>query len=1129
MTFPQTPLDIQVDLEIDGAWTEITSDVYRRDAIDIRRGRANEEGQIGPGACQLTLNNRSGKYSPRNPTGVYYGKIGRNTPIRVSVNHGDAYLNIADTVGDRGTTADHASLDITGDIDVRFEAILDDWYAADETHLMGKYSTSGRSWLFTILGGHLLFGWSSDGTGSTFQSEMCTEAVVLTGSRRLAVRATLDVDDGSGNHVVTFYTAPSISSGAWTQLGEANVDATTTSIFSGGGALDVGHVGDVFAHLAPVGQILAAEVRSGIGGSVVANPDWTAQAVGTTSFADGAGRTWTLAGNATIINRKTRFVGEVTSWPPRWDTSGQDVYTPIEAAGILRRLGQGDEAIQSAMRRELGNPALHGIVYYGGIPDDGIVAYWPCEDGSHSTVLASAHQGEPGMVITGTMNLAAYSGWPASDALPNLGTDSVATGQVPNYVAAGVAQARCFFYLPQAVGSETTLIDLVTTGTATTWTVRVDTSGGLILKAFDADVVNILTSSTLAAGITGSKVQIALELFQNGTATDWTLRCFDLDDGVVESTLTGSLASRNFGRITEIRVGATYGLSGAAFGHVALSRTETGFAYTSGALVGNAGEAASTRIARLADEEDLPVTLLNTGNDELVGPQKPAALLTLLRDAADVGQGLLYEARHISALQYRGLPTLYNQAAVELTYSTDLMPGLAPTDDDQLARNIVGVQRVDGAWGYATETEGPMSVSQPPDGMGRYPTSLTRNLYNDEQPAQHASWYVNLGTVDELRYPVVRVSVQAAPAIADEVMSLDCGNRLKILDPTTKLPPGDIDLLVSGYRETLAQFEWDFELNCQPASPYTVIVLDDDDLGRIDTDGLTLGAAATSTATTLVVHTTQTADGLVPAWTEDAGDYPMDLRLGGEVVTATAATPLVADTFTRTVAAGGWGTASDGVHTYTLTGGVSSTERSVASNRGLVTVSSSQTSHRQQTTSETCMDADVRCQMAVSATATGGSLAPCVLLRWASSTAHYRARLEFTTGGNVFVSVTVAGTIIGTNASTGLTYSPGDIFEVRVRIIGYRILMRVWPTGTTEPVVWHIDRTDVSSTYASGTVGLGAAGGTGNTNVGVEYRFDNFEVVTPQRMTVTRSVNGVVKAQAAGEDVRLATPTILAL
>lgn len=1128
MSFPQTPLDIQVDLKIDGAWTGSTSDVYRRDAIRISRGRSNEEGQIGPGSCELTLNNRSGKYSPRNPTGIYYGKIGPNTPIRVSVNHGDPYLDIADTDGDRATTADHASLDITGDIDVRVDAVLDDWLSSELQFLMGKYGSSGRSWVLSVSGGFLLLRWTTAGSPILPHIETSTERMELPGTRRLAVRATLDVDNGASGHTVTFYTAPDIS-GTWTQLGDPVIVSGTTSIHSGAASLDVGFVGNDVSHLAPVGQILAAEVRSGIGGSVVANPDWTAQVAGTTSFADGAGRTWTLAGNATISNRQTRFLGEVTSWPIEWDTSGNDIYTPIQAAGILRRLGQGDEAIQSAMRREFGNPARRGVVPYGSPGPEGIVAYWPCEDGNNASLLTSAHENEPGMVITGSMNLAAYSDWPASDPLPSLGTDSFATGQLPFYEATGHAATRCFFFLPQAVGSQSTLLDIVTTGTAKTWTVRVDTSGDLKLQAFDAEIGLLFESSSLSAAITGKKIQIAVELTVNGADIEWTLRSIELDSAVVENTLSGTLSSETFGRITEVRVGAAFGLSGAAFGHVAVASADFAFAGTNGALIGNDGEAASTRMFRLAGEEDIPLILINKGDDEPVGAQKSAELLQLMRDAADVGHGFLYEARHVLALQYRGLPTLYNQTPVAaLTYSTDLMPSLRSTDDDLQTRNHVAVQRVDGAWGYASETEGRLSVALPPAGAGRYPTQLTRNLHTDEQPAQHAAWYVNLGTVDELRYPVVRVAVQAAPSVAQQMMALDVGDRLQILDPTTKLPPGEIDLLAQGYTETLAQFEWDFELNCSPASPYTVVVLDDDDLGRLDTDGSTLGAAATSTATTLVVHTTQTADGLVPIWTEDAGDYAMDLRVGGEVVTATAATSLAEDDFNRTVGAGGWGTASDG-HTYTLTGGVSSSERSVASNRGLVTVSASQTLHRQQTVSETCTDADVRCQMAVSATATGGTLNACVLLRWSSSTAHYRARVEFTTGGTVSVSVTVGSTIIDTNASTGLSYAPGDVFEVRVRIIGYRILMRVWPTGTAEPTVWHIDRTDVSNTHASGTVGLSAHGGSGNSNVGVEYRFDNFEVVTPQRMTVTRSVNGVVKAQAAGEDIRLAVPTILAL
>jgi hypothetical protein len=119
--------------------------------------------------------------------------------------------------------------------------------------------------------------------------------------------------------------------------------------------------------------------------------------------------------------------------------------------------------------------------------------------------------------------------------------------------------------------------------------------------------------------------------------------------------------------------------------------------------------------------------------------------------------------------------------------------------------------------------------------------------------------------------------------------------------------------------------------------------------------------------------------------------------------------------------------------------------------------------------------------------------------------------------------------VIGSSASTGVTYTPGSIIEVRMRVIGHRVLARAWATGSTEPVTWHLDQTVSSSTITEGLVGLAASGLTGNTNVSPEIRFHDWLIETPQRITVTRSVNGVTKAQSAGEDIRLAVPPILAL
>ena len=82
---------VQVELYINGAWVDITSYVMVRDEsgnISVTRGRRDEASTTEQSTCTLLLNNRDGRWSPRYPAGAYYGLIGRNTPIRVSVPNG---------------------------------------------------------------------------------------------------------------------------------------------------------------------------------------------------------------------------------------------------------------------------------------------------------------------------------------------------------------------------------------------------------------------------------------------------------------------------------------------------------------------------------------------------------------------------------------------------------------------------------------------------------------------------------------------------------------------------------------------------------------------------------------------------------------------------------------------------------------------------------------------------------------------------------------------------------------------------------------------------------------------------------------------------------------------------------
>jgi hypothetical protein len=298
-------------------------------------------------------------------------------------------------------------------------------------------------------------------------------------------------------------------------------------------------------------------------------------------------------------------------------------------------------------------------------------------------------------------------------------------------------------------------------------------------------------------------------------------------------------------------------------------------------------------MTRLASEEAVPVSLWGDSTvQEQVGPQSPDTLLTLLEEAADVDGGILYERRDAVSLAYRDRISLYNQPvalALDYNVSGHVAPPLEPMDDDQKVRNDVTVTRNGGSSERATLDAGPLSTQAPPNGVGVYEESVTLNLYDDDQPERHANWRLHLGTVDEARYPVVNLNLAAAPSLIDAVTMLESGDRIQIANPPAWLPPGPIDLIMQGYQEVIGHpTDWDVQLNCTPASPWTIAITDDAVYGRPDTDGSQLAAGATSTATSLSVATTT---GLLWITTAAApAEFPFDITVGGERMRVTGIT-----------------------------------------------------------------------------------------------------------------------------------------------------------------------------------------------------------------------------------------------
>jgi hypothetical protein len=900
VAFPETILPLQVDLSLDGStWTDVSSDVRGEQQIRITRGRSDWGQRVDAGRCSFVLSNTDGTYSPRNPEGTHFGQIGRNTPCRVSVNTGSVALSLPGDSGDYISTPDDASLDITGDIDIRFDATLNNWILPDypseggvdfdRTELVGKGSSGQVSWILYIRLSRPYLIWSEDGSALRFATPT---DLPLTSSGRLAIRATLDVDNGASGHDIIFYTADSID-GPWIQLGDVITGSGTTSIHSGTADLRIGSIPD-FGFDEAIGRVHAVQVLSGIDGTAVANPDFTAQSDGATSFNDAAGLTWTVAGNAEITNRKVRFLGEIASWTPRWETGGLDVVTEVEAAGVLRRLSQGAVPLKSPMYRELTDPGRSSR----------IAGYWPMEDGEDATVLGSAIDGHPSFVITGTVTPAAYGDWVGSDALPTVGTGSMKVS-IPSFSLNATNPANHLFFfakVPSAgVVSTQRLVSLSTTGAARTWSLFVNTSGNLDLRAFDAEGTQLHASGFGSDSINGLEKVVILRLVTDGADVDYLVTVVDVadslptavpDDSTTVFTFSGTVSSTTMGIASAIRFGEDGAMNDTVIGQVTMGNSTQSFTGTAAPIVGWNAEEAASRISRLGDEEEIHSYSTGPG-DEQAGPQARGTAADLMQTAAEVDGGILAEQRDLLGVRYVTRASLYNQpAALTLDYTgaDGLVTPLDPVDDDQNVTNDVTVQRTDGAIARVTLDSGALSTQPPPDGIGLYDTAHTLNLLDDEQPLNHAGWRLHVGTWDETRFPQVTVNLAAAPASIEAAAAVDVGSRIQITNPPVWLPPDTLDLLVQGYSEVMDQYRWTITYNCTPAGPFDVAWAGDDDtveqeleFSWADTEGAELAEALSTTETDVDVLTTSG-----PTWTDDVGDTPYDLRVGGEVMTVTA-------------------------------------------------------------------------------------------------------------------------------------------------------------------------------------------------------------------------------------------------
>lgn len=868
------PLDIRTELHLAGAWTAISPDVYVRDPKVISRGRRDQGTATDPSSLSLTLNNRDGKYSPRNAMSPLYGLIGRNTRVRLSVpGDGTKYLQMDGDSSNYVSTPDAASLDITGDLDVRAE-LAPNWYGTANHLVIGKWETTGdqRSWVIRIYQGTLYFHYSTAGTSA---SSWFAGRPLPVLPQRAAIRVTFDADNGTGSREIRFYWAESLA-GPWTEFGDPAILAGLGAIHSGSAPLKVGPsdltINPKIPRLPFSGRGYKFEVRSGINGTVVASPDFTAQAAGTTSFTDSAGKVWTLSSGTEIRDREDRFYGEISTWPAKWTLDGSDVWVPIQASGILRRLGQGQKPFDSTLRRR--------------IPSGNPVAYWPFEDNKSAGRAYSPIPGVDPASVTG-MDFAAMDTLVSSSPLPSLLASASLAAPVPSTMASGAWQVEFVYNADDKIPTDYAEVISWSSpnGTVRRWQVLLK-KGLAWVRGFNSsgtDIVNTLVSigDDVFHGWTRQRFYAS----EAAGTVSWWINWQDVggEAGGLSGTFSGTA-----GRISYVTANWGAATEGWGFGHLVVLDVANSSLLT-GSDDAFHGETAWERMLRLADEEKIPLARIpGEITPERVGYQRQEVILNLLEAAAQADGGRLLEDPRRVGLLYRDRSSLYTQEpALTLSYTAPgLGPDLEPVDDDSAVRNDITVTRDAGTSGRAFLGEGPLSTQPPPYGIGLYDEAVTLSLAHDTQPEPVANWRLHLGTFDGARYPTVSVTLHksGADVHVPAVLGLKEGDKLRLTNLPAWVAHGDVDLIVEGWTETLDLYQWEIVFNCSPGGPWNLAQVDHPVYAKVDTDGSTLASAATSTATTLSVATT--GGGLL--WTESLQEPPFNIGIGGEVVTVAA-------------------------------------------------------------------------------------------------------------------------------------------------------------------------------------------------------------------------------------------------
>lgn len=740
----------------------------------------------------------------------------------------------------------------------------------------------------------------------------------------------------------------------------------------------------------------------------------------------------------------------------------------LTAEGLLRRLSRWDDPFDSPIRRRVSSYTS-------------LLGYSPLEDAPGSSRLAQLVSGIPTGTYSGTVTLQGDDGAGGSDRSVTIGSDGRLNGRFA--ATSGNGFQVCFSVqlasAPSGAGYNTIFAFLDTSGRTWNWQVS---NANMQITVVDADGTTIETSTAsygslsltqwirfrIKATVSGSTVTYEPAWYTQDTATPygWT------------DTFSSSTTARPKSWWTS---GNTY-TNGAAFGHVfAVSDTSLDLVVSydeRDAFDGYLGEQAAYRYARLMAEAGLIGYLIGDANTTApMGRQKPGRFLDLITECVVSEGGILYDEPSDIALTFRTNADLCNRTpSLNLTYGVDVSPPLTKVIDDVDVVNDLTVTNKDGTEVRLEQTSGALSTAAPPSGVGRYRGSLATNLVSAAQVTDRGSWELAQGTLDRPRYQSVVINLLAFPSYRTAINDMRPGNWITIAG----LEADTVTLMVVQIQRSGDAAQDIATLKCVPAEVFQVLKAET--AGYVaGSSSTTLGASATSTESPLTLLTTNRKD----VWSTTTAPIslivsPLSPALLGERVTAL----WMSGVGTIVGLDGGFET---GITGWTAAGG-SAVQSSAFAHTG--TYSAQLTVSGSPGTASISNTTMVATTVGASYTATA----------WAYSVAgvnNARISISWYDSGSVFLSSSLGSTVnLAAATWTRLTVTA----TAPASAVKARYVPQLFSSPANGTVIYFDDVDMVADATAAG---------------GGPYT---------QKAFVTRSVNGVVRAQSSGAAVQVASP-----